>query len=314
MSEQAYLLAKAYVGGGQYRSLSSLSPRARKVVRRNLETSRAQRKAGEVPRGFGSSPQQMMGEIRRGPEVKSQTEPFTAPFKGKTVPSRVKNLSFTADTPDSARGVVERTMQGKKVRNKTIVHGGRPSEAHGMTLGGFTMDNPSGGRLVQIASTHRGFNPRMVRHEMEHANAGKRKNRMTSLQLRKNPNRSLQNEEARADAAGAAGGRSPASAYREVFGTNSQYTRRFKELTGAKPRYQSVRESRNIVAEQQGARRGEIPKNALSEPMRQLRRSEATHNQMREQAKQMYPEYLRNARAANDKGDLAARKRIFGGS
>lgn len=282
MSEVGFLVAsalsKSYVGGGAYRPLSSLSGQARKVVRRNIERDRQARLLRSqrmnpsmlgVRPGFGSSPQHRAAQnIRAG--LKLAPLPGVGSIAGKgRVASSIPNVSFTADSPASSRAVVERTLAGRKARNPVVFDTtGRPSN----TQAGWAADG-SGGRAktVRVPAGAKGFNPRLIRHEFEHANAGTRKGRLTSLSLRRNPRRSVMNEEARADAASGGSKRRPLSDYGPQWGADSQYARRYRELTGRTPRMRGVTSLRDEASFVEGFPRGEVPKGELKAMMPELR-------------------------------------------
>lgn len=315
MSEVGFLVAsalsKSYVGGGAYRPLSSLSGQARKVVRRNIErdrSARVLRPLGLNPSalgmtGFGSSPQHRAVQAIRA-EATQGPLAGVGRIAGKgRVASSIPNVSFTADSPASSRAAVERTLAGRKARNPVVFDtAGRPDSG----LSGWAADGPGGrAKTVRLAAGAKGFNPGMIRHEFEHANAGTRKGRILSLSLRRNPRRSLMNEEARADAA-AGSRRRPLTDYGPFWGADSQYARRYRELTGRTPRMRGVTSIRNAGTFDVGVPRGELPKGEVKATLPELRANmrQADVEQVRARSMSRV-DPLRES-------DISARRRFFG--
>jgi hypothetical protein len=247
-------VGKSYVGGGAYRSLASLSPQARKVVRRNLETNRTLRKMpGARPSSFGSSPQQRAADRMRAMEGGKDESPMgqaMAQVKArpdvKSRPTRVKNMHVSEGTSPSTQQMLERTFSGRKLRNKVTVDATDGDISLGqMKMGGYATEAKGGGgrdKLVSLQRSSQGYNPRMAMHEMQHAQASGRKGRLTSLGLRKNPRRSIQREEAAADAASfRPKDRRVKSGYADMWGDQSTYGRELKRRLGFQPRHQSLR-------------------------------------------------------------------------
>lgn len=250
------MINKSYVGAGAYRSVSTLSKPAQRVLRRNLMLQREARISGEPYRtGFGSSPQQRKSDILRaayagkgGKALDEQME-----MARKTIPhwrrTSVPNMNVDDSMRPGVQRMLERQFKGRKLKNPvTISTTSEDMAIGGQQLGGFAQD-AAGGRAknVFLGPTSRGFNPRMAEHEMRHAQAGKRKGRIQSLTLRKFPNRSLQNEEAAADAASFTrpGQRRVASGYSDMWGNQSQYGRELRRRLGYTPKHQSTRANIN---------------------------------------------------------------------
>ena len=277
MSERAYLLSKSYVGGGQFRSLASLSSQARGVVRRNLEAERSRRLAQVHPNlsqplrgerasqvrpsrffsvdsageararrpgvvGFGSSPQQRAADARRkaaGVGLKDRV------FGGQNVASRatsVANMRVSEATSPNVQRMLERTFSGRRLRNPVTVDAN--PNVNGGNFAGIADDASGGGgreKIIRLYQGHRGFTPGSAVHEMRHAQASTRKGRISSLPLRKFPNRSLQREEAAADAASMVPGqRRLVSGYRQKFGPGSVYDEELTRQVGRRPRDRSL--------------------------------------------------------------------------
>lgn len=303
MSEVRFLVAsalsKSYVGGGAYRPLSSLSGQARKVVRRNIERDR---QARLLRPGFGSSPQHRAVQAIRAQAAQGPL-PGVGRVAGKgRVASSIPNVSFTADSPASSRAVVERTLAGRKARNPVVFDtAGRPD----LGLGGWAADGPGGrAKTVRLAAGAQGFNPGLIRHEFEHANAGTRKGRILSLSLRRNPRRSMMNEEARADAA-AGSRRRPLTDYGLFWGADSQYARRYRELTGRTPRMRGVTSIRNASTFDVGIPQGLLPKAYIKTMLPGLRA-----NMRRADVEQARARSMSRVDPLRE-SDISARRRFF---
>lgn len=251
-------VGKTYVGGGVYRSLASLSPKAQGTVARNIRSGS----------GFGASPQQRAADTLRGltsrqpnPDVDAEAGRRATALvtrrarKGNATSTSVPGLSVDARMPAGVRSIVESQAAGLKLKGPTTVRWNKEKKMRSGTYPNYTVDSPGptgrGRTVVLSANSARGADPKIARHELEHAVGGARKGRVTSLRLRRMPNRSLQNEEARADAASMSvgGKRRLGSWYPNVFGDRSQYGRRFREITGRKARPHSVETyRRNTIA------------------------------------------------------------------
>ena len=251
-------VGKTYVGGGVYRSLASLSPKAQGTVARNIRSGS----------GFGASPQQRAADAIRGlrsrrpnpnPDAEAGRRATALVTRrartGNAKATSVPGLSVDARMPAGVRSIVESQAAGLKLKGPTTVRWNKEKKMRSGSYPNYTMDSPGptgrGRTVVLSANSARGADPKIVRHELEHAVGGSRKGRVTSLGLRRMPTRSLQNEEARADAASmtVGGKRRLGSWYPNVFGDRSQYGRRFREITGRKARPHSVETyRRNSIA------------------------------------------------------------------
>lgn len=251
-------VGKTYVGGGVYRSLASLSPKAQGTVARNIRSGS----------GFGASPQQRAADTIRGLSSRQPNPDYMAETgrranalamrrarTGNATPTSVPGLSVDARMPAGVRSMVESQAAGLKLKGPTTVRWNKEKKMRPGSYPNYTVDSPGptgrGRSVVLSANSSRGADPKIVRHELEHAVGGARKGRVTSLRLRRMPNRSLQNEEARADAASMSvgGKRRLGSWYPNVFGDRSQYGRRFREITGRKARPHSLESyRRNSIA------------------------------------------------------------------
>jgi hypothetical protein len=230
---------KSYVGAGAYRSISSLSPRARNVLRNNLIEAKDLRREGmphslhgpssvqqrkldhlsmiENPRGSGFEykyghdfyrTHRNLAAIAAHPDNESKT---------------VKNLHFHPNVPQHLRDAAEKHLAGKKLKKKVSVH--LSSEmANGYS--GFTLPAHKGGSSVVLPHDRHGLNPKILTHELEHAAKGG-KGRTAKVGLQTSSSR--QREEAFADLKSMGSARRASSSYSQALGTHSVYAQTLRE-------------------------------------------------------------------------------------
>lgn len=246
-SGQATKVGKSYVGAGAYRSISSLSPRARKVLRRNLVLHRKARRGAAAepdnpaPRTFLESSVTPMPksnvqrridswrEIRSGdtgslpPQLQAVHATGRKILTQRRKATKTPNLFTTKDATHSQRANLERAARGMKFKTPTVVHlnakeGSLPDGVPGANI-------PVRGDTNVVAMGSRGMTARvaggnrtsMVRHELAHAQG--KPGRHVRLQLRKRPMDSLAREEGRAEGIGsqASPSQHSASEYASAF-------------------------------------------------------------------------------------------------
>lgn len=231
-------ISKTYVGGGVYRSVTSLSPKARKVIRTKISNNKDVNNELRLMSGFlpkrvtGNRPYtQAVGRSKLDRDIRSirdysktnaatVTRPYDAiPMK----PTSIKGLHVNADaTPEQTSQVVRaatRFTQGKKKLKRPVSIKFITEENAILPKGKRGVQRPGAPGVPQRVGVRTNSGRLTIEHELAHSQT-KRKH---GFQYRSRPNRSTAREEARADVLSGMD-------RRELPGTSPDYTKMFNKL------------------------------------------------------------------------------------
>lgn len=201
-------LSKSYVGAGAYRSVSELTPQARKVLLRRVRGARKFRTSfGDEGRPMPQSRNNELWARERQYNTETNKTLITARKlqSRKTRKTSIKNLSVGAKVKPRHEKAIVRSYRGVPLKRPTTVHTKLPKTTT-LPQGWGAANIPTAGgphQVVLPAKQDRlkvgALQPRIVNHELAHAGP-KRKGRFISMMARKSPTTSMAREEARADA------------------------------------------------------------------------------------------------------------------
>jgi hypothetical protein len=222
-------VSKTYLGAGAYRSASTLSTQARKVILRQMKSARTHRisqrtfavdskgttiRGGvEVGEPRASSPQQRAAERmkREGSSEEAQQAFDSLPTRPST---KVKNLHFGHGVTPAHERLIDMGAAKTTLKHPVAVHTGEHIDDSGIvgnhaaaiTLMGHGQKTHVAIPTREMARSKAGRKAKAqsdtidtVAHEVWHAGAGK-KRRLVNMGLRRMPNRSRAAEEGGADA------------------------------------------------------------------------------------------------------------------